>query len=191
MNHFVQRRVLGSEALSARRLTGAKVPLDAQVVSDIYREHGQALRRFVLRVADNPDEAEDVVQETVLRVWKAAPVLTGSLRSYLFATARNVIIDRHRRATARISASPLDETDPEASSSSREISEALDRILMEVALLRLTFEHRTVVLHLHYLGSTVAQAAQDLGIPQGTVKSRAYYAMRSLRGILEEMGVGQ
>ncbi|WP_404289412.1 sigma-70 family RNA polymerase sigma factor [Glutamicibacter arilaitensis] len=167
------------------------MPLDAQVVSDIYREHGQALRRFVLRVANNPDEAEDVVQETVLKVWMAAPVLTGSLRSYLFATARNVIIDRHRRASARISASSLGETDPEASSSSREISEALDRILMEEALLRLTFEHRTVVLHLHYLGSTVAQAAQDLGIPEGTVKSRAYYAMRSLRGILEEMGVGR
>ncbi|PRA10828.1 RNA polymerase subunit sigma-70 [Arthrobacter sp. MYb211] len=167
------------------------MPLDAQVVSDIYREHGEALRRFALRVADNRDEAEDVVQETVLKVWKAAPVLTGSLRSYLFATARNVIIDRHRRAAARISALPLGETDPEAGDTSREISEALDRILMEEALMRLSFEHRKVVLHLHYFGSTVAQAARDLGIPEGTVKSRAYYAMRSLRGILEEIGVGQ
>ena len=58
-------------------------------------------------------------------------------------------------------------------------------------MLRLTLEHRQVVIHMHYLGSTVAQTASSLGIPQGTVKSRAYYAMRALRGILAEMGVEQ
>jgi RNA polymerase sigma-70 factor (ECF subfamily) len=174
-----------------KRLTGAHVPLDAQVVSDIYRDHGDALRRFVLRVANDRDEADDVVQETVLKVWKTAPELTGSLRSYLFATARNVIIDRHRRAAARISATALGEQDPEAAGVPAGMEAVLDRILMEEALLRLTLEHRQVVIHMHYLGSTVAQTASSLGIPQGTVKSRAYYAMRALRGILAEMGVEQ
>lgn len=167
------------------------MPLDVQVVSDLYRDHGEALRRFVLRVAGDRAEAEDVVQETVLRVWKAAPALTGSMRSYLFATARNVIIDRHRRAAARIAATALGEQDPAAAPSSEGMEAVLDRILMEEALLRLTPEHRQVVIHLHYLGSTVAQAASMLGIPEGTVKSRAYYAMRALRVILAEMGVEQ
>ncbi|MFB9669188.1 sigma-70 family RNA polymerase sigma factor [Glutamicibacter nicotianae] len=165
------------------------MPLDAQIVSDIYREHGDALRRFALRVARSQEEADDVVQETVLRVWRASPEVTGSLRSYLFATARNVIIDRHRRAAARISAIPLGEVDPESRDSTAGIAEALDRILMEEALMRLSLEHRQVVVHLHYFGSTVAQTAVELQIPEGTVKSRAYYALRSLRGILAEMGV--
>lgn len=167
------------------------MPLDAQVVSDIYRDHGDALRRFVLRVATDRDEADDVVQETVLKVWKAAPEVTGSLRSYLFATARNVIIDRHRRAAARVSATTLGEVDPEAAGGAGDLEVVLDRILMEEALMRLTLEHRQVVLHMHYLGSTVAQTAASLGIPQGTVKSRAYYALRALRGIMTEMGVEQ
>jgi len=167
------------------------VPLDAQVVSDIYREHGEALRRFALRAANSREEADDVVQETVLKVWKAAPQISGSLRSYLFATARNIIIDRHRSAAARISAAPMGAAEAEAEGSTRDIAQALDRILLEEAMLRLTAEHRQVVLHLHYLGSTVAQAAHDLQIPEGTVKSRAYYALRSLRGILVEMGVEQ
>ena len=174
-----------------KRAGGTHVPLDAQVVSDIYRDHGDALRRFVLRVANDRDEADDVVQETVLKVWQAAPTLTGSLRSYLFATARNVIIDRHRRASVRISAVALGGRDPEAVATPERMDEVLDRILMEEALMRLTLEHRQVVIHMHYLGSTVAQTASSLGIPQGTVKSRAYYAVRALRDVLSEMGVGQ
>src|SRR5690606_20113154 len=100
-------------------------------------------------------------------------------------------IDRHRRAAARISATGLGEQDPQAAGAFAGMEAVLDKILMEEALMRLTLEHRQVVVHLHYLGSTVAQTATSLGIPQGTVKSRAYYAMRSLRGILAEMGVEQ
>lgn len=174
-----------------KQTDGAHVTLDAQVVSDIYRDHGDALRRFVLRVADDRNEADDVVQETVLRVWRAAPVLTGSLRSYLFATARNVIIDRHRRAAVRISPVALGAQDPQAADGPERMDEVLDRILVEEALMRLSFEHRQVILHLHYWGSTVAQAASSIGIPQGTVKSRAYHAVRAMRDILSEMGVGQ
>lgn len=191
MNQTPVQCVLVGDRLNRRRLSGAKVPLEAQAVSEIYREHGPALRRFALRAAGNREEAEDIVQETILRVWKAAPEVTGSLRSYLFATARHVMIDRHRRAAARISAAPLGQLDPEANASTRDIAQALDRIVMEEALMRLSAEHRQVVLHLHYYGSTVAQAALELQIPEGTVKSRAYYALRSLRGILSEMGVEQ
>lgn len=165
------------------------MPLDAQVVSEIYREHGPALRRFVMRVSNDKDAAEDILQETVLKVWQTAPLITGSLRSYLFATARNVLIDRHRRASVRIAPSSLSDTDPVSSSDSGRIDELLDRVLMEEALLHLSEEHRQVVLQLHYAGSTVAQAAAYLGVPEGTVKSRAYYAVRALRSVLEEMGI--
>ena len=165
------------------------MPLDAQVVSEIYREHGPALRRFVMRVSNDKDAAEDILQETVLKVWQTAPRITGSLRSCLFATARNVLIDRHRRASVRIAPSSLGDTDPVSSSDSGRIDELLDRVLMEEALLHLSEEHRQVVLQLHYAGSTVAQAAAYLGVPEGTVKSRAYYAVRALRSVLEEMGI--
>lgn len=165
------------------------MPLDAQVVSEIYREHGPALRRFVMRVSNDRDAAEDILQETVLKVWQTAPRITGSLRSYLFATARNVLIDRHRRAAVRIAPTSLSDTTPLPAGNSGSIDELLDRVLMEEALLRLSDEHRQVVLQLHYAGSTVAQAAVNLGIPEGTVKSRAFYAVRALRSVLEEMGI--
>lgn len=160
---------------------------DEDVVAAIYRDHGTALRRFVLSCTSDENLADDVVQETVLRVWQHAPQITGSLRSYLFRTARNVIIDNYRKARRRPA-----ETGPDAlelAESSERVDELLNRVLMEEALLRLSQEHRQVLVALHYQRFTVNEAALRLNIPAGTVKSRAFYAVRALRTILDEMGV--
>lgn len=164
------------------------MPLDEDVVEAIYREHGAALRRFVLSVSRDPQLAEDVVQETVLRVWQHAPAITGSLRSYLFRTARNIVIDNYRRAQRRPAETLDDGTIPHAEVIER-VDELLNRVLIEEALLRLNKEHRDVLVALHYRRFTVEEAAVQLNIPSGTVKSRAHYAVRALRTILDEMGM--
>ena len=166
------------------------MPLDEDVVAAIYRDHGTALRRFVIGACHDPHLADDVVQETVLRVWQQAPQITGSLRSYLFRTARNIMIDNYRRAQRRPrEATERDVADP-ADAAGR-IDELLNRVLMEEALLRLSAEHRNVLVALHYRRFSVQEASVHLNIPAGTVKSRAFYAVRALRTILDEMGVEQ
>lgn len=164
------------------------MPLDEDTVAAIYREHGLALRRFVLSASRDPQLAEDVVQETVLRVWQQAPDITGSLRSYLFRTARNIMIDNYRKDQRR-PAEALGRELPDPADAVERVDELLNRVLMEEALLRLSAEHRDVLVALHYRRFTVNEAAVQLNIPGGTVKSRAYYAVRALRTILDEMGV--
>lgn len=164
------------------------MPLDEDVVKSIYRDHGAALRRFVLGISRDPQLAEDVVQETVLRVWQQTPEITGSLRSYLYRTARNIIIDNYRRAQRR-PAEMLEGDVTEPAVVMERVDELLNRVLVEEALVRLSKEHRDVLVALHYRRFTVNEAAVQLNIPSGTVKSRAYYAVRSLRTILDEMGV--
>jgi RNA polymerase sigma-70 factor (ECF subfamily) len=164
------------------------MPLDEDVVAAIYRDHGTALRRFVLSASRDPQLAEDVVQETVLRVWQQAPEITGSLRSYLFRTARNIMIDNYRKAQRRPAEALAHElTDP--ADAVERVDELLNRVLIEEALLRLSSEHRDVLVALHYRRFTVNEASVQLNIPSGTVKSRAFYAIRALRTILDEMGV--
>lgn len=164
------------------------MPLDEDVVAAIYRDHGTALRRFVLNASRDPQLAEDVVQETVLRVWQQAPQITGSLRSYLFRTARNIMIDNYRKAQRRPpEIRERDGRDP-ADAADR-VDDLLNKVLMEEALLRLSAEHREVLVALHYRRYTVQEASAQLNIPSGTVKSRAFYAVRALRTILDEMGV--
>lgn len=164
------------------------MPLDEDVVESIYREHGPALRRFVIAASRDPQLAEDVVQETVLRVWQHAPDVNGSLRSYLYRTARNIMIDNYRRAQRR---PELLDGEPDPAGVMEKVDDLLNRVLVEEALLRLSKEHREVLVALHYRRFTVNETAVQLNIPSGTVKSRAYYAVRALRTILDEMGVEQ
>ncbi|WP_427130422.1 sigma-70 family RNA polymerase sigma factor [Pseudarthrobacter sp. S9] len=158
--------------------------LDEDVVTAIYREHGSALRRFALNASLDPVLADDIVRETVLRV-QQAPKTTGAMRSYLFRTARNIMIDNYRKsqrwppeAEERGVAHPV--------SVSGRIDELLNRVLVEEAPLRLSTEHRDVLVALHYRRFTVSEAALQLNIPTGTVKSRAFYALKALRTILDE-----
>jgi RNA polymerase sigma-70 factor (ECF subfamily) len=65
---------------------------------------------------------------------------------------------------------------------------AVDRQIVMAALQRLSVEHRAVLHECYFRGSSVAEAAEALGIPPGTVKSRTHYAMRALRLALEELG---
>jgi RNA polymerase sigma-70 factor (ECF subfamily) len=69
-----------------------------------------------------------------------------------------------------------------------EVDAALDRLLLSGALAQLSSEHRAVIRRSYYQGWTNAQIAADLGIAEGTVKSRLHYAIRALRLALQELG---
>ncbi|MGB8382348.1 MAG: sigma-70 family RNA polymerase sigma factor [Dermatophilaceae bacterium] len=171
------------------------MPLDEEAVAQIYRDHAPLLRRLVLRATGDPQQAEDIVQEVILRVWRQAPPTTH-LRAYLTQSARNLVIDGYRASQRRPQESG---TPPEqhmtghhaAFRAPEEIDRALDQLLMHEALSQLSSQHRDVVIALHYQRLTVAEAAERLDVPEGTVKSRAYYALRHLRSVLDEMGVTQ
>jgi RNA polymerase sigma-70 factor (ECF subfamily) len=134
--------------------------------------------------------SEDVVQETLLRAWRNATVLEGtpgSVRAWLFTVARNLVIDEWRtlRAQREVSFADVPET--------ADTGDTTDRLLlswlMGEALTHLSTDHRDVLLECYYAGRPVAEAAQRLGVPEGTVKSRTHYALRALKLRLEEMGV--
>lgn len=162
--------------------------LDDEAVARLYRDHATALRRFVRAATSDADQVEDVVQETILRVWKRGPE-TDNMRGYLYQTARHVIIDGYRRRTRRPGETGLGEDEP--ASEEDQLERLLLRVVMEEALARISADHRNIILALHYQRLTSSEAARSLGIPLGTVKSRAFYAAKALRAVLDEMGVGQ
>lgn len=161
-------------------------PRDA-LVSVLYAEHAAALRRYALRLTGDRGRAEDVVQETLLRAWKHLEFTGNSARAWLFTVARHLIIDQSRSAQARHEVGPLDRAPEETGPD--EINAAIDRLLLADAVTRLSAEHREVISRSYYHGWTTALIAADLGIAEGTVKSRLHYAVRALRRTLQEMGV--
>jgi RNA polymerase sigma-70 factor (ECF subfamily) len=157
----------------------------------LYREHAGALFAYVLRlVGGDRHLAEDVVQETLLRAWKSASRLdpvAGSLRPWLVTVARRIVIDGHRSRQARPpEASPavLDQLPAQD-----ELDRSLRLMTITAALDDLTEAHRQVLVETYFNGRTVNEAAEQLGVPPGTVRSRVFYALRSLKIALEERGV--
>jgi RNA polymerase sigma-70 factor (ECF subfamily) len=162
----------------------------AALLRAVHDEHARTLLRYVLRLTrgDMPF-AEDVVQESLLRLWRKPEVLeqpTDNVRAWLFTVARNVVIDDRR--SARYNRELQTEYLPERSSPDA-IGPAFDKWILSDALLSLSQEHRTVIVRAYYLGQAVADIAQQEQIPEGTVKSRLHYALRALRISLQERGV--
>lgn len=158
----------------------------------LYAEHGTALWHYAWRLTGDRSRAQDVAQETLLRAWQHPEVTNDSersARSWLFTVARNMIIDESRSLRFRREVSALDDSGIPEQACPDDVDAALDRLLINTALARLTPEHRAVVHRSYVKGWTTADIAADLGIAEGTVKSRLHYALRTLRQILSEMGV--
>jgi len=163
----------------------------ATAMQQLHEDHSAALWAFCLRLTGNDRaRAEDVAQETLLRAWRNATVLSGSggsVRSWLFTVARNIVIDewRTRRAQREFATADPPEVGP--------VVDRTDELLLSwvvaEALTSLSEEHRAVLVECYYRGRPVAEVARRLQIPEGTVKSRTHYALRALRLALEEMGV--
>ncbi len=68
------------------------------------------------------------------------------------------------------------------------LEQALLAWQVEEAMRRIGEDHRRVLVETHYRGRPYAEVAEELGVPEGTVKSRVYYGLRALRVVLEEMG---
>ncbi|HEX4902970.1 MAG TPA: sigma-70 family RNA polymerase sigma factor, partial [Acidimicrobiales bacterium] len=110
----------------------------------------------------------------------------GSERAWLFGIARNVAIDRHRRQRhlRTVSADDVPDAIDEG-----DVSRAVESSHVRDALWSLSEAHRAVVVLTYYRGRTIAEAAEELQVPEGTVKSRLHHAMRNLRRELERSEV--
>jgi RNA polymerase sigma-70 factor (ECF subfamily) len=168
----------------------------AAVMRQLHDEHAAALWAFCLHLTGNDRaRAEDVAQETLLRAWRNAKVLEetrGSVRSWLFTVARNIVIDewRSRKVRNEVPTDDVAELAGPADAEDRTDQLLLSWVVAE-ALTQLSREHRAVLLECYYRGQSVAEASRRLGVPEGTVKSRTHYALRALRLSLEELGVSR
>lgn len=153
----------------------------------LYEAHARPVYFFLLRLTFGERQAaEDLLQETMMRAWRRIDVLNrnvATLRPWLLTVAKRVAIDAGRAKQARPAEVGL--VDMTALPSA---DDAIDRMLavqtIKQALARLTPEHRNVIIEIYYRDRSAVEAAAVLGIPEGTVKSRTYNAMRSLRAAM-------
>ncbi|HSM02350.1 MAG TPA: sigma-70 family RNA polymerase sigma factor [Acidimicrobiia bacterium] len=154
-------------------------------------DHGDAVFGWAVGRFEDRRDAEEVVAETMVRAWRnhhQYDSSRGSERSWVFGIARTTAADQHRRSSPRLRVVPDSEAFREAVDD-LSIGRIAETTLVREALQGLSEAHRESIVLAHYGGLTVSEIAEQLAIPEGTVKSRLYYGMRALRAALEEQGV--
>lgn len=178
-----------SQALPAGRADErGTATADEDAIGELWQAHGPSLLRFALKLTlGNRPQAEDIVQETLLRAWRH-PEVVGSgrtpIRGWLFTVTRRIAIDMWRaRARSEAAEEGIEDRHAELPDPVELIERTVDALDVQAALDLLSLEHRQVITEMYFRGHSVTETAKILGIPVGTVKSRSYYALRMLREI--------
>ena len=151
-----------------------------------YDAHGGALFGYAINVLRDRPLAEDCVQETFLRAWRARDSFDGergSARTWLFAIERRVILDVHR-ARAR---TPRIVAEEEAPEQATQDADPLDRLRLVEGLARLSDAHREAVVAVHLSGLSYQELSTATGVPVATPRTRVFHALRALRTHLDEV----
>jgi RNA polymerase sigma-70 factor (ECF subfamily) len=139
------------------------------------------------RALNDDGLAEEAVQETFLRAWRAADrhdPKRSSLRTWMFAIARNVTIDlaRARRTRPRRAGAEVERAQQGAEDTAEESLRSWE---IEEALRHIGPHHRHAIVQTYYRDRPCAEVAAEAGVPVGTMRSRLYYGLKALRSVLE------
>lgn len=154
-------------------------------MATLYDRYAAAMYGVIKKVVTDDAIAEDLMQEAFLKVWKAGAqydASKGRLFTWLINVARNTAIDylRSKRYKESIQTDELDVYSPVT----ERVTTAVDHIGLKDVLSTLKPEQQEVLDLLYFNGLTQEQAAEELGIPLGTVKTRARTAIQVLRKLL-------
>ena len=198
---------MGSPMSSDRHLIQAMQAGDAAAFDMLLERHETSVRRCLLRIV-NDDAAEDLLQEVFLRLWTRSEQWQGhgALRAWLLRAATNLALN-HLRSTRRRRQRPLEPdsqsqedaedaedlvpgwmVDASAVGPDEIAAEAEQRVRIRGLVNTLPEQQREVVRMVSELGLDLADVAEELGIPSGTVKSRLFYARQKLSQELGRRG---
>ena len=165
---------------------------DPQALADLYDRYGRLAYSLILRIVRDAALAEDLVQETFLRVWNRAQAFDeqrGALGPWLLTVARNRAIDYIRSTDGRMARSAYELVEMEnpalfANLESQMVNSDQARIIRQ-ALAKLNPTQRNVIELAYFEGLSQTEMAEKMGQPLGTIKTWVRTALRSLR---EELG---
>jgi RNA polymerase sigma-70 factor (ECF subfamily) len=166
---------------------------DPQAMADLYDRYGRLAYSLILRIVRDREMAEDLVQETFLRVWTRAQAFDskrGALGPWLLAVARNRAIDYIRSADGRMARSTFEIVEMENpalfANLEKEVTTSDQARRIHQALGKLNPNQRTVIELAYFEGLSQTEMAEKIGQPLGTIKTWVRTALKNLR---DELGV--
>lgn len=165
---------------SDAELLGAHVAGDSLAFEEIVRRHRDRLWAVALRTTGDPEEAADSLQDALISAYRRADQFRGdsAVTTWLHRIVVNASLDRLRRRAVRAADALPDDKDDLPGHVVADPVDHMDRrevqLLVTAALAELPVEQRDAILLVDVEGWSVEDAARELGIPEGTVKSRCF-----------------
>lgn len=187
----VEAELLSDDVLVQRVADG-----DARALEQLYDRYARPVFSLALRMLGDPAEAEELLQETFLRLWQQAArydARRGSFGSWLMSIAHNLAVDALRSRSRRpqradfveLGHLPLTETDEATiAHEAAEVSELRDRVRQAMA--QLPEPQRQAIELAYFAGLTHSEIAAVLGEPIGTIKTRLRLGMQKLHLLLRD-----
>jgi RNA polymerase sigma-70 factor (ECF subfamily) len=198
----------GDCMLSDQDLVARILERDAHAFEVLFERYAEMIRRHLARIVDNEATAQDVLQETFLRVWTRAEQWDGrgSFAGWLYRIATNLAFN-HLRSVRRRREQPLEIQDDEGETESEDdrnilpswmaddstpgpdaaMEQAEQQEQVQRLVASLPPDKREVLILVHEMEMSIHDAADELGIPEGTAKSRLHYAKKRLARQWQDM----
>jgi RNA polymerase sigma-70 factor (ECF subfamily) len=178
------------EPVDDAALLGLVARGDSAALARLYNAHAGRLFGYLLRLAGDRMTAEEILQDTMLAVWRSAGTYAGGSRvtTWLFGVARRQAYYRLRGTSPPTPSEPVDRPDPALGPDELAIAAAGGTPLAD-AIRRLPDHHREVIALVFVAELPHAEVAEILDVPVGTVKSRLHHARAALARLLAAQGV--
>ncbi len=162
---------------------------DRDAFRDLYLRYHRRLARFLTRLTNRYEDAEEVINDTLWIVWQRAGEFRDASRvsTWIMGIAYRRALKLIRRAQTHARAMTLEIVDHEPTASDA-LEATLDREVLERNLARLPLEQRLVLEFTYYLDHSCEEVAEIMECPVNTVKTRMFHARRKLRVLLSEDG---
>lgn len=165
---------------------------DHEAVAALYHRLEQPLFAFLVKTLRDREAAADVLNDTMLDVWRQAGRFEGksSVATWIYAIAHHKAISwLRRRREVELSDEVAAEIADESPSAEARLADADVAVTIARLMERLSVDHRVVLQLAYFQEFSVSQIAEILDCPENTVKTRMFYARQRLKALLEAEGI--
>ena len=165
---------------------------DKEAFTELYQRLQRPLFGFLVKLVREREMAEELVNETLLDVWRQAGRFEGksSASTWIYSIAHHKAVSRLRRireyALDEAAAEKIEDDAPPVDMRLQEDEMAR---LLKAMMCKLSFDHREVIQLAYYQEFSIQEIAEALDLPENTVKTRMFYARQRLKALLEAAGV--
>jgi len=158
----------------------------------LFARHHVRVYRFVLRLVRNDATAEDLISEVFLDVWRQAGKFEGrsAVSTWMLSIARfKALSALRRRPEEELDEETAERVEDQSDDPETALAKKDKGVLLRQCLTALSTEHREIIDLVYYHEKSVEEAAEIVGIPEATVKTRMFYARKKLSELLKEQGI--